>query len=280
MGLFQVVANYLWDCVLAVIGWVHAYMYDLRGTRIEASGLGAKRVELVNLLPDGSRVLEVGAGTGATAMAGVYDKSDRFSRIVMCEPDDALRSRMSRKLSQRKRRGVRQPKCGFEVIRASLPNLPCADAEFDAIVLFMVASHLSRRSECLKELYRVLARDGVLVFIDHVAGADSSDSTEQSSANHQCTETQQHSHRHSVQDRHEVTDARFNLVWLFESLHFQKKLKRHHHGHGNGRMSFEPLIDAFEAAGFQRVRVEVFKTVNSGMPFLDELISGVWRKSS
>lgn len=131
----------------------------------EPETIVAKRRELVDTIPRGAAVLEIGAGTGATVAAGAYEGSaGRFGRLTLSEPDRGMRNRLSAKLDGRAS-GVTAGE--LAVVEASLPTLPFPDAAFSAVVIFFVLSHVDGRIPALSEIARVVAPGGKVVFIDH-----------------------------------------------------------------------------------------------------------------
>lgn len=143
-----------------ILSPLFAWQYDRLP---EPPSLLQKRRELMETLPPGCAVLEIGAGTGASVTAGAYDAPPpRFARVVLSEPDPGMRTRMARKLRNR-------PSCApnVHVMEASLPRLPFDQGEFDAVVAFFAVSHMDGRPAAMKEVARVLKPGGRFVFLDH-----------------------------------------------------------------------------------------------------------------
>jgi SAM-dependent methyltransferase len=126
-----------------------ALLYDPVLALGERRGMAARRRTLLRGL--GGRVLEVGAGTGLNLPhypAGVD--------LVLTEPDPAMAARL------RRRAGA------VPVLAAGAESLPFADGAFDAVVSTMVLCTVGDPAASIRELRRVLAPDGRLVFIEHV----------------------------------------------------------------------------------------------------------------
>ncbi|MEU0006420.1 methyltransferase domain-containing protein [Streptomyces sp. NPDC006314] len=92
----------------------------------------------------GTRVLDIGTGTGAAALAAV----ERGALVRAVDADSGM-------VAGACRRGV-----AAEV--AVLPELPFADGEFDAVVGNFVLNHVGRPRAALAELRRVLRPGGRL----------------------------------------------------------------------------------------------------------------------
>ncbi|MCA9633405.1 MAG: class I SAM-dependent methyltransferase [Myxococcales bacterium] len=136
------------------MSWFMAAIYDPFMRKTEEACLRAWRGELLQDL-NGS-VLEVGAGTGANLP--LY--SDQLERLVLAEPDRAMRSRLRERLEGLGRRA--------ELSGAAMDALPFEDAAFDAVVCTLVLCSVSDPRTCLGEAHRVLRPGGKLVFIEHV----------------------------------------------------------------------------------------------------------------
>jgi SAM-dependent methyltransferase len=157
-----------------LVGALVAWNYDRVSRRIEASSTATVRRALVAHLPPRAVVLEIDAGTGATLASGAYESSPNApQRVVLVEPDCDMRGRMEKKLNEG---GLDQRVTAeLTVVCAALPNISFSDAYFDAVVICFVTSHLPRRLESMKEVFRVLRPGGVLAFLDHGAHADGHD---------------------------------------------------------------------------------------------------------
>jgi ubiquinone/menaquinone biosynthesis C-methylase UbiE len=130
-----------------------AALYDRQLAPLERGWLGRRRAALVGDL--GGRVIEVGAGTGASLA-----HYRRAATVVACEPDPAMRTRLAAKLA-----GAPVP---VEVSPAPAEALPFPDASFDAAVSMLVLCTVADPAAALAELRRVLRPGGRLVFLEHV----------------------------------------------------------------------------------------------------------------
>jgi ubiquinone/menaquinone biosynthesis C-methylase UbiE len=127
-----------------------AVAYDPFTSAAERSGLGVARDDL--LAGARGRVLEIGAGTGAN-VAHYPPGAD----VVYTEPDPAMVRRLR--------------KHGVEVTEAPADQLPFADGSFDTIVSTFVLCTVPDVDRALRELRRVLAPGGSLLFLEHVRAA-------------------------------------------------------------------------------------------------------------
>jgi ubiquinone/menaquinone biosynthesis C-methylase UbiE len=141
------------------MGWFTAAIYDRMMRRTEAACLGQWRAELLRGLA--GRVLEVGAGTGATLPH--YPRS--VSRLVLSEPDPSMARELRRKAAALNWDHA-------EILGASLEALPFPAAEFDAVVGALVLCSVPRLDHALGEINRVLKPGGRFVFLEHVAAED------------------------------------------------------------------------------------------------------------
>ncbi len=134
---------------------VFAAVYDRLVAPIERAGIAERRARLLGELT--GRVLDIGSGTGANLPH--YLAADR---VVMTEPDPAMRAKLTAKLHQ----AVRPT----EVVDAPAENLPFADAAFDVAVCTLVLCTVDDPARALAEARRVLVPGGRLVVLEHVAG--------------------------------------------------------------------------------------------------------------
>lgn len=101
------------------------------------------------------RVLELGAGTGLNV-----EHYTAVEEVVLTEPDAGMAKRLERRLMVSSTSG--------KVITAPAEQLPFADDSFDTVVATLVFCTVSDPPAALREIRRVLAPDGRLLFIEHV----------------------------------------------------------------------------------------------------------------
>jgi len=101
---------------------------------------------LQRFLPPGSKLLDVGCGTGAL----VSQLVQKGYRAVGVDPQNA-------KLAERKR-----GESSLDLRRASAEDLPFSDEEFDAVIFADVLEHIEE-GPALNEAFRVLAPGGILL---------------------------------------------------------------------------------------------------------------------
>jgi len=140
------------------MGRAMAALYDrvMRGS--EEACLGEWRSEL--LARASGRVLEIGAGTGAS----LPFYTGAVSRLVLAEPDRFMRARLRRAAAG----------CPFEVelSEAGAGALPFAACSFDTVVSSLVLCSVGSLEGSLAELHRVLVPGGRLLFLEHVAAEE------------------------------------------------------------------------------------------------------------
>ena len=96
-------------------------------------------------LPPGSRLVDVGCGTGTLALAA----GRAGHRVVAVEPDAEMAALASDVLAS-------------EVVVAGLPDLPLADDSFDTVLASFVLNHVDDPRTCAREVARVAAPGGVV----------------------------------------------------------------------------------------------------------------------
>ncbi len=131
-----------------------AALYDRSFKATEEAGLRRMRREL--LAEAGGRVLELGAGTGASLDLYPAAAED----IVMVEPDPHMAKRLRVKLADSSRAPT--------VVEAPAERLPFEDASFDTAVAMLVLCTIPAPGAALAEVARVLKPGGRLLFIEHV----------------------------------------------------------------------------------------------------------------
>lgn len=137
------------------MGWFLSRYYDRFMAVTEEACLRSWRREL--LAGVSGEVLEIGAGTGASLPA--YGPA--ITRLVLAEPDGAMRRLLEAKLASAGSRAT--------IVPASVDALPFPDASFDAVASFLVLCSVADLDAALAEILRVLRPNGRFVFLEHVA---------------------------------------------------------------------------------------------------------------
>lgn len=136
-----------------------AKFYDQAMSKVESLCLRRWRSELLADLR--GTLLEIGAGTGAN----LPHYSSALERLVLCEPDDAMRRKLESALRQ-----VSLP--GAEVCAWPGEYLEVEDASVDVVVSTLVLCSVANPQQTLREVFRVLKPGGQLVLMEHVAAQD------------------------------------------------------------------------------------------------------------
>ena len=118
-----------------------------------------KFFKLLNLSP-GKHVLEVASGSGGPAIFMVKETGCRLTGIDINEDGIANAKKLALE------NGL-SDLMDFKVANAS-QSLPFDDESFDALVSIDSINHFKARDKVLKEFYRVLKKDGRLLFTDAV----------------------------------------------------------------------------------------------------------------
>ncbi len=133
-----------------------ARFYDLAMQKVERLCLNRWRMELLsNLAGD---VLEIGAGTGIN----LPHYSSNIKRLILCEPDAAMRRQLELRLLAFPHRSVEIRSCAAE-------SLDIADNSIDHLISTLVFCSVSDQLQAIREAFRVLKPGGKLVFMEHVA---------------------------------------------------------------------------------------------------------------
>lgn len=135
-------------------GRFFAATYDRQMAKVEKAGLRAHREALLRHAE--KRVLEIGAGTGGNL--AYYGPA--VASLTMTEPEPPMLRRLERKVA------ANAP--ATTVLRAPAEDLPFDDDSFDTVVSTLVLCGVDDQPRALRELRRVLAADGRLLFIEHV----------------------------------------------------------------------------------------------------------------
>ena len=141
----------------ATWGRAFALGYDRFQRRSEELGVREHRARF--LADARGRCLEIGAGTGLN-----LDRWPEVDELVLSEPDPHMAARLRRKLAASAREA--------EVVQAPAERLPFPDGHFDTVALTYVLCTVPDPTAALREIDRVLAPGGRLLFLEHVRSPD------------------------------------------------------------------------------------------------------------
>lgn len=136
---------------------IFARLYDSISAVEERAGLADERRRLLSAAT--GRTLEIGAGTGHN----LSHYTEAVSELVLAEPDPHMVKRLRAKLAAEPPRAAR-----VEVVQAAAEELPFDDGDFDTVVSTLVLCTVEDPVVAVRELKRVLADGGALLFIEHV----------------------------------------------------------------------------------------------------------------
>lgn len=141
---------------MALLSWLTAKFYDKIMRDAESKCLQNWRSELLSNAS--GAVLEIGPGTGTNLH---YYPSD-ITQLVLLEPNPDMRSQLTLKLSS-------NTSYSIELLDGKAESIPFPDATFNTVVCTLVLCSVNNLEQALSELHRVLAPNGKLIFIEHVA---------------------------------------------------------------------------------------------------------------
>ena len=141
-----------------LFSWCYAGTYDLFNGPAERAGLREQRHDLLTQATGAT--IEIGAGTGLN----LAHYPPAVTRLALIEPDP----HMSRRLRRRAARSGRDAEIGS----ATADRLPFPDASFDTAVVTFTLCSVPDVQVALREITRVLAPGGRLLFLEHVRSAD------------------------------------------------------------------------------------------------------------
>jgi ubiquinone/menaquinone biosynthesis C-methylase UbiE len=139
----------------ATWGRMFSAFYDRAFEATEEAGLREMRRELLKRAR--GRVLELGSGTGLNLELYPHEGLDS---LVLTEPDP----HMAKQLRTR----AKDLCPGAELLEVGAEELPFEDDSFDTVVVTLVLCTVPDQPAALKEISRVLAPAGQLLFLEHV----------------------------------------------------------------------------------------------------------------
>lgn len=113
------------------------------------------RQRLLELVPEGIAVLEIGVGTGGL----LTELAERTTQVIGVDHSPAMLEEARRRLTDT---GV----SGVELRLGEMSHLPLPDASVGCVVVNMVLHHAAAPQSVLVEIRRVLAPDGVVLIAD------------------------------------------------------------------------------------------------------------------
>lgn len=154
----------------AVGGLVRAYdrafaaIYDRVLAGPERAGLGRAREAL--LATARGRVLEIGAGTGANLAPISMASRSTIDALLLVEPSEPMRARLARRVDELRDRLPADTR----IVAGTADALPAEDGSVDTLVSTLVLCSVPDVDAAVAELRRVLAPEGRLMLLEHVAG--------------------------------------------------------------------------------------------------------------
>lgn len=139
-----------------MLSWLMAKYYDKIMKDAEDRCLQDWRASLLSQAF--GAILEIGPGTGANLP--YYPSA--VSSLSLLEPE----KNMARQLNEKISHFTRFP---IELLSGNAESIPYPDATFNTIVSTLVLCSVKNPKKALAELNRVLAPNGKLIFIEHVA---------------------------------------------------------------------------------------------------------------
>jgi ubiquinone/menaquinone biosynthesis C-methylase UbiE len=140
---------------------VFAAVYDRVLAGPERAGLGQARAEL--LAQASGAVLEIGAGTGANL---AHLPTSGITSLVLIEPAAPMRARLEQRVAALRTGST----VDTRVLAGSAEALPVPDSSIDTVISTLVLCSVDDIDAAVAELRRVIAPDGRLLLLEHVAG--------------------------------------------------------------------------------------------------------------
>jgi ubiquinone/menaquinone biosynthesis C-methylase UbiE len=140
-------------------GRMFSVLYDRAFEASEEAGLREMRRDLLKQAR--GRVLELGSGTGLNLDLYPHEGLDR---LVLTEPDPHMFKQLRKRAEQN---------CpGADLAGAGAESLPFEDDSFDTVVVTLVLCTVPDQPAALREISRVLAPEGQLLFLEHVRASE------------------------------------------------------------------------------------------------------------
>jgi ubiquinone/menaquinone biosynthesis C-methylase UbiE len=127
--------------------------YDRALAPLERRLLARLRAETFRALPRGSRLLEVGAGTGLN-----FPYYPLSSGVVATEPSREMLCRAA----------LKNRPTGVHLVQNNAEQLPFPDASFDAACATLVFCSVRSPAAAFAELRRVVKPGGIIALLEHV----------------------------------------------------------------------------------------------------------------
>ena len=143
----------------ATWGRMFSALYDRAFEATEEAGLREMRGQLLRQAR--GRVLELGSGTGLNLE--LYPR-EGLASLILTEPDPHMAKQL------RKRAEELCP--GADIREVGAENLPFEDDSFDTVVVTLVLCTVPDQPAALRQIARVLAPGGQLLFLEHVRSSD------------------------------------------------------------------------------------------------------------
>lgn len=143
----------------ATWGRMFSAFYDRAFAATEEAGLREMRREL--LRGARGRVLELGSGTGLNMELYPHEG---LESLTLTEPDP----HMFKQLRERAQEGCP----GADLLEVGAEDLPFENDSFDTVVVTLVLCTVPDQAAALREISRVLAPEGKLLFLEHVRSED------------------------------------------------------------------------------------------------------------
>jgi ubiquinone/menaquinone biosynthesis C-methylase UbiE len=139
----------------ATWGRMFSAFYDRAFAATEEAGLREMRAELLRQAR--GRVLELGSGTGLNLE--LYPR-EGLDCLTLTEPDPHMIKQL--------RKRVEEIGCAADLVETGAEDLPFDDDSYDTVVVTLVLCTVPDQPAALKEIARVLAPGGQLLFLEHV----------------------------------------------------------------------------------------------------------------
>lgn len=143
------------------IAWIYDPAVSLIGAIFGGEKVIRRKILRLADIKNGDRVLDIGCGTGTSALIAAGDVGDK-GEAVGIDLSDKMLDIARRKLEEHRFRNV-------TFLKANAEEIPYPDSYFDKVTVFAALHEMNHegRINTLKEIYRLLKLEGKAIIADY-----------------------------------------------------------------------------------------------------------------